>query len=94
MYDRNSVAVDAADEQRSNRQHTGLRTLDETEGTHAHYSAREIAAACEVEYGTGVLREKAHQRAQASSERASARTNTSGGVTASDDRAGECGVSF
>lgn len=78
----------------SNRQHTGLRTLDETEGTHAHYSAREIAAACHCQYGTGILEEKDRQRAQASSERASARTNTSGGVTASEDRAGECGVSL
>ena len=78
-------------EQRSGRQHSGLRTLD------AHFSAREVAAACHCQYGTGVLREKEHLRARASGERARwspGVPDSSYGGAAAQDRAGERGTSL
>jgi hypothetical protein len=69
-------------EQRRGREHTGLRTVE------PHYSAREVSRGLHCEYGTGVLREKAHLRARASTERAQS-PDTGAGTTAAQDRRGE-----
>ena len=80
-----TTANPAGDEQR--REHTGLRTIE------PHYSAREVSRVLHCQYGTGVLREKAHLRAQASSERSQS-PDTGAGTTAAQDRSGERGVSL
>lgn len=69
------------------RQHTGLRTVE------PHYTAREVTRALHCQYGTGVLREKAHLRAEVSTERAQS-PDTGGGTTAAQDRRGERRVSL
>jgi len=75
------------DEQRREREHTGLRTVE------PHYSAREVSRGLHCQYGTGVLREKAHLRAEVSTERAQS-PDTGAGTTAAQDRRGERGVSL
>jgi hypothetical protein len=84
---RHTTTDGADDEQRSEREHTGLRTVE------PHYSAREVSRGLHCEYGTGVLREKAHLRAKVSTERAQS-PDTGTDATASQDRRGEKGVSL
>lgn len=75
--------------QRSEREHTGLRTLD------SHFSVREVYRALHCPYGTGVLREKARLRSDASTERVrQSAANNGEGVTAAQDRSGETGASL
>ena len=69
------------------REHTGLRTVE------PHYTAREVTRALHCQYGTGVLREKAHLRAEVSTERAQS-PDTGAGTTAAQDRRGERRVSL
>ena len=75
------------DEQRREREYTGLRTVE------PHYSACEVSRGLHCEYGTGVLREKAHLRARTSTERAQS-PDTGAGTTAAQDRRGEREVSL
>jgi hypothetical protein len=84
---RHTTTDGADDEQRSEREHTGLRTVE------PHYSAREVSRGLHCEYGAGVLREKAHLRARASTERAQS-PDTGAGTTAAQDRRGEREVSL
>ena len=76
-----------SNEQRHEREHIGLRTID------PHYSAREVYRSLHCQYGTGVLREKVHLRAEVSTERAQS-PDTGADATAAQDRRGERGVSL
>lgn len=88
---RNPADTNTIDDEQQ-REHTGLRTVD------THASARDVYQACHAPYaGVHVLQQKAHLRAQASSERvrqSGSEPDSGNGGTAAKDRRGEVGVSL
>jgi hypothetical protein len=83
----NELETHSDSNEQQRREHPRLRTVE------PHYTAREVTRALHCQYGTGVLREKAHLRAEVSTERAQS-PDTGTDATAAQDRRGERGVSL